>query len=197
MNPIHSRKICVYCASSNKTPDIYKEAARELGALLARNAYTIVYGGGARGLMGQLADSALSQGGNVIGIIPDFMMEMEWGHAGVTELRIVKSMGERKQGMIEDTHAIIALPGGTGTLEELMEAITQKRLGFYNKPIIIVNTNGFYDHLMSFFQHCENNGFLHSRHKAIWQIVSGPEEILHILNNPPEWSDSAIHFAVV
>ena len=190
-------RICVYCASSNQTPDIYKTAASELGKIIARAGWTLVYGGGARGLMGSLADSALEHGGAVIGIIPEFMLNLEWGHQKLTELTVVETMSQRKHKMIRNSDGVIALPGGTGTLEELMEAISLKRLGLYTKPIIIVNTNGFYDHLLSFLKNAIVNGFLHDRHQEIWQTVDTPYEIVEIINNPPEWSEDAIHFAAV
>ena len=145
-------KVCVYCASSNKIDSKYLDSAARLGKILAENRVPIVYGGGAAGSMGKVADSAMEKGGKVIGIIPEFMVDLEWAHKGISELQIVDTMHERKTKMIDGTDAAIALPGGSGTLEELIEAITWKRLGIYSKPIIIVNTDGFYNPLLDQFQ---------------------------------------------
>ncbi|HPV57420.1 MAG TPA: TIGR00730 family Rossman fold protein, partial [Tenuifilaceae bacterium] len=137
-------KVCVYCASSNKVDEKYFKATEILAKNLAKNGITSVYGGGSNGLMGCLADTALHEGGKVIGILPHFMDKVEWGHKNLTELILVKDMHERKRLLIEGVDAVVALPGGCGTLEELMEVITLKRLGKFTKPIIILNTDGFY-----------------------------------------------------
>ncbi|KAB2870969.1 MAG: TIGR00730 family Rossman fold protein, partial [Bacteroidales bacterium] len=133
-------KVCVYCASSNKVDEKYFKATEILAKNLAKNGITSVYGGGSNGLMGCLADTALQEGGKVIGILPHFMDKVEWGHKNLTELILVKDMHERKRLLIEGVDAVVALPGGCGTLEELMEVITLKRLGKFTKPIIILNT---------------------------------------------------------
>ena len=138
-------RVCIFCASSTQVHPEYFEAANRLGKELAKEDVTIIYGGGAAGLMGEVATSALAQGGKVIGILPGFMSDLEWGHTGLTELRLVDNMRERKQMMIENVDAVIALPGGCGTLEELLEVITLKRLGIFLKPIILVNVRSFFD----------------------------------------------------
>ena len=137
-------KVCVFCASSRQVHSEYFEAANRLGKELAKHDITIIYGGGGAGLMGEVANSALAQGGKVIGILPRFMSDLEWGHTGLTKLNLVDNMRERKQMMIEDVDAVIALPGGCGTLEELLEVITLKRLGIFLKPIILVNVRKFF-----------------------------------------------------
>ena len=130
------KRVCVYCASSRSSDTAYRQAAYRLGEVLAGNRYTIVYGGGGEGSMGALADGALSQSGKVIGVLPKFMQELEWGHSRLTELRLVEDMRTRKHMMLSDSQAVIALPGGSGTLEELLEAVTLKRLGIYLNPIM-------------------------------------------------------------
>ena len=127
-------RICIYCGSSRQCDPAYLRAAARLGRELARHGATIVYGGGAVGSMGALADSALAEGGKVVGIIPGFMNQLEWGHKGITELRIVSDMHERKRLMLQDAHAVVALPGGSGTFDELLEAISLKRLAVSSDP---------------------------------------------------------------
>ncbi|MEE4311348.1 MAG: TIGR00730 family Rossman fold protein, partial [candidate division KSB1 bacterium] len=135
----------MYCASSTRVSAVYFEAAKRLGALLAKRDITIVYGGGSVGLMGALADSALERNGVVVGVIPRFMVELEWAHPDLAELVVVEKLHERRERMIEGVDAVIALPGGCGTFEELIEAITWKRLGMFTKPVVIVNIGGYYD----------------------------------------------------
>ena len=148
------KQICVYCSSSNQIAKEYFDDARVLARHLVQQDITLVYGGGSSGLMGCLADEVLTHKGRVIGIIPDFMKQVEWAHTGVTELHVVGDMHERKKKFLDGTDALVALPGGCGTLEELLEVITLKRLGLYSKPIIIVNLNGFYDPLLEMLQRC-------------------------------------------
>lgn len=140
-----AKTVCVYCASSQKCHADYMDGAFQLGQALARNGIQIVYGGGGTGLMGRLAEGALGCGGRVVGVIPEFLRPLELGHPRLSELVVVGDMRERKQRMIAGTDACIALPGGCGTLEELFEAITLKRLGIYLQPIILVNIRGFFD----------------------------------------------------
>ena len=141
------RQVCVYCASSTQADPQYAEDARRLGAILAQSEVTVIYGGGSVGSMGALADGALAQGGRVIGVLPRFMYDLEWGHSALTELRIVNDLHERKRIMISEGDAVVALPGGTGTFEELLEALTWKRLGLYCRPIVVLNTRGYFDPL--------------------------------------------------
>jgi len=143
-------RICVYCASSEYCDRIYHEAAQTLGRVLAEAGCTIVYGGGAVGLMGSLANGALAAGGEVVGIIPRFMTEVEWQHPGLASLEVVEDMRERKHRLLTGSDAVVALPGGCGTLEELFEALTLKRLGLYFNPIVLVNTKDFYAPLENF-----------------------------------------------
>jgi uncharacterized protein (TIGR00730 family) len=191
------RRVCVYCASSERADKVYLDAARGLGELLAKNSITVVYGGGAIGLMGRLADGVLANGGNVIGIMPRFMRELEWDHKGLTELQIVEDMRQRKHIMLTDSDAAIALPGGSGTLEELLEAITLKRLGIYLKPIVLVNIQGFFNPLLALFKRCIEERFMDERHSAMWQVADRPEDVLEAIKSQAVWTASAREFATL
>ena len=189
------KRVCVYAASSGSCPAEYLDAARRLGVVLATNGFEIVYGGGRRGLMGELAEGALASGGRVIGIIPHFMDRLEWGHRGLTELRLVDDMRTRKHLMLADSAAAIALPGGSGTLEELLEAITLKRLGLYTGAIVLVNTRNYYEPLLRQMSAAIEESFMDARHHAMWQVVNEPEDVPAALRAAPEWTADAIHFA--
>lgn len=196
--PINSiRRVCVYCASSERADKAYLDSARGLGEVLAKNSITVVYGGGAIGLMGRLADGVLANGGRVIGVIPRFMQELEWDHKGLTELQVVEDMRQRKHIMLTGSDAAIALPGGSGTLEELLEAITLKRLGIYLKPVVLVNIQGFFDPLLALFKRCIEEHFMDERHAAMWQVADRPEDVLAAIRSQPVWSPSAREFATM
>jgi len=186
-------KVTVFCASSQKIDPIYSKDAVELGEILAHNKIEVFYGGGAIGLMGSLADTMLKNGGHITGIIPGFMIEQGWGHKGVDHI-IVSDMHERKK-ILADADAIIALPGGVGTLEELLEMITLKQLGKLLVPIIILNTNGFFDPLLEMFQQMIEQQFMKEIHRRIWTIINKPSEVLEAINNAPDWDGSAIKYA--
>src|SRR4029079_8797016 len=183
-----ARAVCVYCASSRTAHPEYREAAFRLGEVLAKEGLEIVYGGGARGSMGALADGALSKGGRVVGILPRFMADLEWGHPGLSELELVKDMRIRKHLMLTRSQAAIALPGGSGTLEELLEAITLKRLGLYLNPILLVNTRGFFDPLLQQLTRAIEESFMDQRHAQMWQVVARPEEVPVALTTAAAWS---------
>ncbi len=189
-------RVCVYCASSRRSDARYYEAAHRLGVCLARRGITIVYGGGSTGSMGHLADGALSAGGSVIGVVPRFMKELEWSHTGLAELRVVEDMHARKRAMAEGADGIIALPGGCGTLEELFEAITWKRLGLYVNPIVLVNTLGFFNHCLALLEHCIEEGFMDERHGRMWSVVEQPEQVPDAMVSAPPWDSSAQAFAI-
>jgi hypothetical protein len=167
-----------------------------LGRHLARHQATLVYGGGGAGAMERLAEGALGAGGKAIGIIPRFMVELEWGHKHLTEIRIVGDMCERKHLMLKGADAVVALPGGCGTLEELFETITLKRLGQYLGPIILVNTRGFYDRVAAVLEHCITERFMDTRHRDMWKVVNEPEEVLEAIQAAPPWSAENRCFAV-
>ena len=177
------QNICVYCASSSKIDSKYVETAKRLGSLLAENNMQLVYGGGSVGLMGILADSVLDKGGKVTGIIPKFMVEAEWQHDGLTKLILTETMHERKEKMAAMSNAVVALPGGCGTLEELLEVITWKQLGIYRNPIIIVNDDGYYNHLLAQFQQAADELFMRPQHLDMWTVVETADEVLEAIKN--------------
>ena len=191
------RAVCVYCASSRTAHPEYRAAARRLGEVLARAGIGIVYGGGAVGSMGALADGALNAGGRVVGILPRFMAELEWGHKGLTDLQLVEDLRTRKHAMLTLSQAAIALPGGSGTLEELLEAITLKRLGLYLNPILLVNTRSFFTPLLELLTRAVEERFMDPRHLLMWQVVGSPEDVPAALANAPAWSVEARAFAAV
>ncbi len=171
----------MYCASSVAADAEYRVAAGELGRLLAEDGCTIVYGGSRSGSMGALAAGALAAGGRVIGILPGFLRDLEIAHDGLTELHVVEDMRTRKHLMLSRADAVVALPGGCGTLEELLEAITLKRLGVYAGPIVLVNTRGYFDGLEAVFAAAVRERFMESRHLGLWQTVAAPAAVLPAL----------------
>lgn len=189
------QRVCVYCASSSQCDQFYFDETKRLGRALAQNSFTVIFGGGSAGLMGALADSALAEGGNVIGVLPHFMREVEWGHNGLTELHLTDDMHQRKRLMIEKSQALIALPGGSGTLEELFEAITWKRLGLHTHPIIIVNWRGFFDPAIELLERCITERFMLLKHRQMWTVVSSVAEVIEALRNPAPWEKDAIREA--
>lgn len=201
MNPtaasLSAPSVCVYCASSRTSHADYRSAARRLGEVLAGAGITIVYGGGAAGSMGALADGALGAGGRVIGILPRFMADLEWGHVGLTELQLVEDLRTRKHAMLTLSQAAIALPGGSGTLEELLEAITLKRLGLYLNPIVLVNTRGFFTPLLQVLHRAVEEHFMDPRHLRMWQVVDTPDAVPEALRDAPAWSPDSRSFAAV
>ena len=190
-------RVCVYCASSRQCDQIYHDAATRLGGFLARNQVTIVYGGGKSGSMGALADGALAEGGRVIGVLPRFMDEVEWGHQRLSELILVNDMHERKRLMIQEVDAVIAMPGACGTWEELFEAMSFKRLGLYAGPIIIVNTNRYYTPMLEMLDRSVEQHFMDERHREMWVVVEEPEQVLEAIKNSPQWSIANRSFAAI
>jgi uncharacterized protein (TIGR00730 family) len=193
---MNNLQVCVYCASSRQCDPAYLDAAERLGRHLAHHRATLVYGGGGAGAMARLAEGALSAGGTAIGVMPRFMVDLEWGHKQLTEMCVVEDMRERKRRMLEGADAVVALPGGCGTLEELFEAMTLKRVGHYLGPIILVNTRGFYDRVVAALEHCIAERFMDSRHRDIWTVVNEPEEVLEAIQAAPPWSAENRNFAV-
>jgi len=194
---VPERTVCVYCASSRSSHPDYRLAARRLGEVLAEERVGIIYGGGAVGSMGALADGALSRGGRVVGILPRFMAELEWGHKELSELQLVEDLRTRKHLMLTLSQAAIALPGGSGTLEELFEAITLKRLGLYLNPIVLINTRGFFAPLLEVLARAVEERFMDVRHLRMWQVVDAPEEVPQALASAPQWSAEARNFAAI
>jgi uncharacterized protein (TIGR00730 family) len=193
----HQQTICVYCASSTQVKRSYFEAAAKLGRILANAQISIVYGGGALGLMGQLADSTLEAGGKITGIIPRFMCEVEWNHTNLTKLILVDTMHERKEKMAAMADAIVALPGGCGTFEELLEVITWKRLGIFTKPIVIVNVEGYFDALVAMLDRAVDEHFMREEHRQMWAVVNTPEEVFSAIQNSANWDENARKFAAL
>jgi uncharacterized protein (TIGR00730 family) len=191
------RSVCVYCASSQACDTDYHDVARRLGGMLARAGCTVVYGGGRAGSMGALAEGALVAGGRIVGVIPRFMVDLEWGHDDLTELHVVEDMRTRKHEMLTRATAVVALAGGTGTLEELFEAITLKRLGLFLGPIVIVNTRGYYDALLAQLDAAIAERFMDRRHAAMWTVVAGPEDVLPAIESAGTWGADSRDFAVV
>ncbi|HET9047862.1 MAG TPA: TIGR00730 family Rossman fold protein [Chiayiivirga sp.] len=191
-------RVCIYASSSDYAPVEYTDHARRVGELLAQAGCEIVYGGGSRGSMGAVADGALAAGGRVVGILPRFMADLEWGHPGLTHLELVGDMRERKHLLLSGSDAVLALPGGCGTLEELFEAITLKRLGIYHKPILLLNTRGYWSPLLKFMQEqVIDQHFMNPEHARIWQLVETPEEVLSTMANTTDWNENARDYAAV
>lgn len=195
MNQIKS--VCVYSASSTKIDEAYFEAARQLGHLLSSRHIRLVNGAGSIGLMRSVADSVLESGGEVTGVIPTFMVEQGWHHTGLTRLVEVETMHERKQLMADLSDAVIALPGGCGTLEELLEIITWKQLGLYLNPIVVLNTNGFFDPLLAMLERAIDENFMRRQHGDIWYVARTPEEAIELIHSAPVWDASIRKFAAI
>lgn len=195
MNQINS--VCVYCASSTKIDPIYFENASRLGNLLGEQGIRLINGAGRMGLMAATADGVLKAGGEVTGVIPRFMVEQGWQHTGLTELVEVDSMHERKQLMANLSDAIIALPGGCGTLEELLEVITWKQLGIYLKPIVILNIKGFFNPLLEMFERAMDENFMRKQHGSLWHVAETPEEAIELIRTIPMWDPSLRKFAAI
>lgn len=167
-----SFSLCVYCGSRLGDNDAYADAARTVGHWLGRHGGQLVYGGGRNGLMGVVADAALEAGARVIGIIPKALVEKEWAHDHCTELHVVDTMHERKRLMAEHAQAFLALPGGIGTFEEFFEAWTWRQLGYHNKPVGLLNLNGYYDKLLAFMEQTRQSGFVNDWQMSL-MITSG------------------------
>jgi uncharacterized protein (TIGR00730 family) len=173
--------ICVFCGSAAGNHPVYADSARRFGALMAQNSHSLVYGGGNVGLMGILADSILENNGEVIGVIPDFLLKREVGHLGITRLEVVHTMHERKQRMADLAHAFVALPGGWGTLDELAEILTWRQLGIITHPIAILNTNNFFTPLLSQMHRMVDDGFLKASNLEKLIVCDEPDAILRAI----------------
>jgi uncharacterized protein (TIGR00730 family) len=187
-------RVCVFCGSSKGSRPEYVSAARNLGAALARREAGLVYGGGCIGLMAEVADAVLDAGGEVIGVIPQALVARELAHAGVTDLRIVGSMHERKAMMADCADAFIALPGGYGTLEEFCEVLTWAQLGLHQKPCGLLNVQGYYDPLLALFDHAVAEQFVRTAHRSLVLEEEDPDRLLDLLESyrPPvveKWID--------
>lgn len=170
--------VCVFCASSTRVSAEYTHAAQTLANILVNNGFGIRYGGGSVGLMGAIADTVLSRGGQITGIIPEFMVEREWQHPLVTNMMVVETMAERKKLLIEGVAAIVTLPGSTGTLEELIEVISLKKLGQIDTPIIIINTNGFFNPLLEMLRRMVDEQFMPASDLTLYTVIDHPKQII-------------------
>ena len=191
------KKIAVYCASSAKIDPVFFDAAKRLAKILVENNFHVVTGAGSVGLMGAVADAILEAEGEITGVIPEFMKKVEWDHKGIKNLIVTETMAERKTILFTGTDAVIALPGGCGTLEELFEVITLKRLGLYHKPILILNTKNYYAPLREMLGRCVEENFMAGAHLQMWTFIDEPEEFMSAYNNAANWSEDAIKFAAV
>lgn len=186
--------ISVFCGSSYGRRDSYRAAAEAMGRLIAERGLGLVYGGGDVGLMGVLADAALDAGGEVVGVIPEALADLELGHAGLTDLRVVDTMHARKAHIIDISDAFVALPGGLGTLEELAEVWTLAQLGYHGKPCAILNVDGYYDPLVAFLDHAVDHRFLGAEHRAMLIVETEPGLLLERIERyepptAPKWVD--------
>lgn len=189
--------IAVYCASSTQIRQEFFEAAEAVGRLLVARGVGVVTGAGNLGLMNTVENAALKAGGQVIGVIPEFMVKENWHHTGLTELIVTPDMHIRKQTIARITEGCIALPGGCGTMEELMEVITWKQLGLYLNPIVILNQDGFYDPLLAQLQTCVDEHFMRSIHSDIWRVATTPEEAVELVLTTPKWDGNIRKFAAI
>lgn len=191
------KRICVYCASSTKIDERYFQAAKELGRLMAEKGIAVVNGAGNMGLMQACADGCMEAGGDAIGIIPTFMIKEGWCHKGMTQIVETDDMHIRQEKMADMSDAAIVLPGGCGTFAELMELITWKQLGLYLKPIIILNTCGYYDATLKVLQQAVEQNFMRLQHADIWRVATTPEEALQMVLETPLWDTSIRRFAAI
>ena len=192
-----NKKIAVYCASSTQIDEKYFQDARKLGQLMAEQNITLVNGAGNMGLMAESANGCLEKGGKAIGVIPTFMIKEGWCHDGMTEIIETSDMHERQAKMAEMNDAGIFLPGGCGTFAELMELITWKQLGLYLNPIVLLNTNGYFDSLLNTMHQAIKENFMRPVHADIWRVAPTPEEALKMALETPKWDTSIRRFAKI
>jgi uncharacterized protein (TIGR00730 family) len=177
--------VCVYCGSSMGASPRYREVARALGSALAAHGIRLVFGGGGIGLMGEVADAVMAAGGQAIGVIPDLLQKREKGHRGITELRVVASMHERKNLMFELSDAFVILPGGFGTLDEAFEMMTWRQLGMHDKPILFLNMDGYWDPLNELVDHFIREGFVAESGRGLFTMVTRVEDVIPALVREP------------
>lgn len=195
MNQI--KNVCVYSASSTKIAPVYFAVAEELGRLLALRGINLINGAGSIGLMAATSNACLAAGGTVTGVIPHFMVEQNWHHKSLTQLIETETMHERKQIMAEMSDGVIALPGGCGTMEELLEIITWKQLGIYLNPIVILNIDDFFNPLLEMLQRAIDGNFMRPEHHKIWQVATNAQQAIELLHTTPVWSKEIRKFAAI
>ena len=191
------KSIAVYCASSNKVRASFVEAAETLGAIFASHGIRLVYGDGGIGLMAAVAKGVLDAGGGAIGVIPRFMVEQGWNNPRSTETIVTETMHERKATICNISDAMVALPGGIGTFEELLECLTWKQLGLHNNPVVILNTDGYYDRLLACIDLMVEEQMMRPIHKDMYVVVSTPEEVLPAILCGPEWDPATRRLAAI
>lgn len=177
------RSVCVYCASSSTAPAWLTDEVREFGKGLAARGWKLVYGGASIGVMGALADSVLSSGGQVLGVIPRALVGREVAHSGLTELKVVETMHDRKAEMFSAAEAFVAFPGGFGTMEEFFEMLTWKQMGIHNKPIVFVNLRNFYDPLMAQFERCIAEGIIRKEARILYSLAEKTSQVFSVLED--------------
>ena len=192
---IHS--VAIYCSSSNKVRESYMQAAHKLGELLAQAGIRLIYGDGGIGLMAAAADGALNAGGEVLGIIPQFMVDAGWNNPRSTHTIITQTMHERKATIVQETNAMVALPGGIGTFEELLECLTWKQLGLHSCPVVILNTDGYYDRLLECLDYMIDEQMMRPIHKEMYTVVNEPEEVLPAILSSADWDPNTRRLAAI
>lgn len=191
------KRVTVYASSSSALAQGYYDAAARLGTVLGQSGVDVVYGGGGVGLMRAMADQALAEGAHVHGVIPGFLNTVEHGHSGLSQLEVVDDMRERKHRMLVNSDAVVSLPGGSGTFEELFEVLTLKRLGSFLGPVVLVNTHGYFDRFVDFLEYSVSERFMSELHLGMWSLVDQPEQVFEAMHNAREWSGDARKFAAV
>lgn len=191
------KSIAVYCASSNKVRASYVSAAEELGAIFAQNGIRLIYGDGGIGLMAAVAKGVLDAGGEAVGVIPQFMVDQGWNNPRSTQTIVTETMHERKATICEMSDAMVALPGGIGTFEELLECLTWKQLGLHQNPVVILNTDGYYDRLLACIELMVDEQMMRPIHKDMYVVVSTPQEVLPAILGGPDWDPSTRRLAAI
>jgi len=191
------QRVTVYASSSNALDPAYYDAAARLGEALGRAGMDVVFGGGGVGLMRAMADAALAAGAHVHGVIPGFLNTVEHGHTALSRLDVVSDMRERKHLMLAGSDAVVALPGGSGTFEELFEVLTLKRLGQFLGPVVLVNTNDYFNRLVELLEHSVRERFMAEEHLAMFNVISEPGQVLDALQSAAGWHQDAASFAAV
>jgi uncharacterized protein (TIGR00730 family) len=191
------KSIAVYCASSNKVRASFMDAAERLGASLASHGMRLIYGDGGIGLMAAVARGALQAGGEVIGVIPQFMVDQGWNNPHSTQTIVTQTMHERKAKICEISDAMVALPGGIGTFEELLECLTWKQLGLHHNPVVILNTDGYYDTLLACIDLMVEEQMMRPIHKEMFVVVSDPEDVIPAIMNAKEWDPNTRRLAAI
>ena len=189
--------VAIYCSSSNKVRQSYIDAARRLGELFAQAGICMIYGDGGIGLMAAAADGALSAGGEVLGVIPQFMVDAGWNNPRSTRTIVTQTMHERKATICQNADAMVALPGGIGTFEELLECLTWKQLGLHTCPVVILNTDGYYDRLLACLDYMVDEQMMRPIHREMFIVVATPEEVLPAILSAPEWDTTTRRLAAI